>query len=223
MLINTLNEYIVEMNTVYEMEITSVDTKKQAIADRNFKQLVVRFSQTICEVDLAIKNSGFSPSSNVISKLKEVLELCDKLIQAGITNNTSTNNMNSQIDSIYSLLAQEWMDYYTKLTSNIFSLLDTLKGILPDVDKAQFAINKIKKAANWNKTVDDFDYLKKGMVEAEQILAELDMDEASDVLAFFELVNTGKATILDLTDEILAWIKAENLGEKLLIHFKSFS
>lgn len=36
---------------------------------------------------------------------------------------------------------------------------------------------------------------------------------------FLKLVSEGKATILNLTDEILAWIKAENLADKMFINF----
>ena len=38
MLIDTLNECIIDMKTIYELETVSADTKKQAIADYNFKQ-----------------------------------------------------------------------------------------------------------------------------------------------------------------------------------------
>ncbi len=45
------------------------------------------------------------------------------------------------------------------------------------------------------------------------------LDEDSEILAFLKLVSEGKATILNLTDEILAWIKAENLADKMFINF----
>lgn len=48
MLIDTLNERIIDMKTVHEMETASADTKKQAMADYNFKQLIPeKISQSI--------------------------------------------------------------------------------------------------------------------------------------------------------------------------------
>jgi len=57
------------------------------------------------------------------------------------------------------------------------------------------------------------------MDEASRILNEIDLDEASPILAFLKLVSEGNATILDLTDEILAWIKKEKLADKMFINF----
>ena len=67
--------------------------------------------------------------------------------------------------------------------------------------------------------MDNYNYLKQGMKEAEQILGDLDLDEDSSILSFLKLVSEGNATILDLTYEILAWVKAENIGDKIHIRF----
>ena len=91
--------------------------------------------------------------------------------------------------------------------------------LLPDENKATYATNKIKKAATWNTSVENLNYLKQGIQEANQILTEIDLDENSPILAFLRLVSEGNATILNLTDDILAWIKKENLAEKLFINF----
>ena len=75
MLIDTLNECIIDMKTVHEMETASADTKKQAMADYNFKQLILNLKQMIDEVNLAVENSEFKPSANVINTLKSFLSL----------------------------------------------------------------------------------------------------------------------------------------------------
>ena len=219
MLIDTLNECIVDMKTVREMETVSADTKKQATADYNFKQLVLGLKKTVSEIDLAVKNSEFRPSANVISALKSFLGSCDRVIQAGAANEATTQYISNESKKLYVVIGQEWSEYYLKLSSHIISLLETVKSILKDENKATYAINKIKKAASWNTTIDNYNYLKQGLAEADQILYDLDLDEDSEVLAFLKLVSAGNATIMDLTDEILGWIKAEKLGDKMFINF----
>ena len=49
MLIDTLNECIIDMKTVHEMETASADTKKQALADYNFKQLILNLI-SLCKI-----------------------------------------------------------------------------------------------------------------------------------------------------------------------------
>lgn len=219
MLIDTLNECIVDMKTVREMETASADTKKQATADYNFKQLVLGLKKTVSEVNLAVNNSDFRPSANVISALKSFLASCDKVIQVGAANEATTQYISNESKKLYAVIGQEWSEYYSKMSTNIISLLETVKSILKDENKAVYAVNKIKKAASWNTTIENYNYLKQGLAEADQILNDLDLDEDSEVLAFLKLVSSGNATIMDLTDEILEWIKAENLGDKLFINF----
>ena len=77
----------------------------------------------------------------------------------------------------------------------------------------------MRRAASWGKTADNYRFLNEGLADAEKILKDLDLDEDSDILAFLKLVSEGKATIRNLTDEILAWIKAENLEDKMHIGF----
>ena len=219
MLIDTLNECIVDMKTVREMETASADTKKQATADYNFKQLVLELKKTVSEVDLAVKNSDFRPSTSVISALRSFLGSCDKVIQVGAANDATTQHISSELKKLYAVIGQEWSEYYLKLSSHIISFLDTVKSILKDENKATYAVNKIKKAASWNTTINNYNYLKQGLAEADQILNDLDLDEDSEVLAFLKLVSAGNATIMDLTDEILEWIKVKNLGNKMFINF----
>ena len=215
MLIDTLNERIIDMKTVHEMETASADTKKQAMADYNFKQLILNLKQMVDEVNLAVENSDFRPSANVISALKSFLGVCEKVVQTGVANNATTQYISFESKKLYTVIGQEWSEFYLKATANILSLLDTVKGIIPDENKAIYATNKIKKASSWNVTIDNYNYLKQGIAEADKILEDLDLDEDSEILAFLKLVSEGKATILNLTDEILAWIKAENLADKM--------
>ena len=219
MLIDTLNECIIDMKTVREMETASADIKKQAAADYNFKQLVLSLKRTVDEVKLAVENSSFRPSANVVCALKSFLGACDKVVQTGAANNATTQYISMESKKIYAAIGQEWVEYYSKATVNILSLLDTVKGIIPDESKATYAANKIKKAATWNTTIDNYNYLKQGMTEADKILEDLDLDKDSEVLAFLKLVSAGRATILNLTDEILDWLNKENLAGKIYLKF----
>lgn len=61
--------------------------------------------------------------------------------------------------------------------------------------------------------------MKQGIVEADKILKDLDLDKDSEILAFLRLVSEGNATISNLNDEILEWIKTEKLENKIYLKF----
>ena len=219
MLIDTLNECIIDMKTVHEMETASADTKKQAMADYNFKQLILNLKQMIDEVNLAVENSDFSPSSNVISALKSFLGSCDKVVQAGVANNATTQYITSESKKLYAVIGQEWTEYYSRTTTNILSLLEIVKGIIPNENMAVYATNKIRKAAFWNISVENYKYLKQGIEDADKVFADLDLKGDSEVLGFLKLVSEGNATLCDLTEEVSTWLKSENLERYIAIQF----
>lgn len=219
MLIDTLNECIIDMKTVHEMETASADIKKQATADYNFKQLVLNLKQIVDELDLAVENSAFRPSANIVSALKRFIGSCDKIVQSGAANNSTTQYISSESKKIYTAICQEWTLFFTEYTKNTLSLLSTIKDILIDEKKAIYAVNKIKKASVWNSAIENYNFLKQGMDEADGLLKELGLDENSSILAFLKMVSEGNATILDLTEEILCWIKSEGLAEKIKLTF----
>ena len=117
-------------------------------------------------------------------------------------------------------IASEWSDYYQKTTANISVFLNG-KGIIPDANKATYAINKIKKAANWNVAPDSYTSMKQGLDDADFILKSLDLAKDSEVLEFLKLVGEGSATVQNLTAEILAWLKNEGIEDKLTISFSA--
>lgn len=206
-----------DMRAVQEMENVSLDTKKQAAADFNFQKLVASLKQTVIEVELAVDNSDFKPSSSIVSSLKSFISLCDRIVQVGAANTSTTQFISNESKKLNTALGQEWYIFYSNLTSNMLNLLGIIKNILQDDKKVIYAANKIKKAANWNSTVDNYNYLKRGMDEANLILKDLDLEENSEILTFLKLVSEGNATIFNLTDDVLAWVKKENLADKLFI------
>lgn len=218
MLINVLNDCIIDMNTVRELETASADTKKQAAADYNFKMLVGSLKKMVDEIQMAVNESDFKPSLNIVTALEGFVNSCSKIITVGAANDSTTSFINKESKMLYSDIAQEWIEYYSNNTKKILSLLETIKGIAPD-KKAQYAINKIKKASTWNTDSVNLKYLKDGLSEANQIIEDLSLDENKNIEEFLRLVGDGKATVQNLTQEIMEWIKKEQLAGKLSIQF----
>lgn len=219
MLVDTLNSYIIEMKAVKEMETASNDSKKQADADYSFKQVVSNLKRIINKVDLAVKNSEFKPSANTLAGLKSFVAVCDKVVEGGTAVSSTNFYLSKEIKELYSELGQEWSQYYLNATSNVLSLLDVVKNIVSDERKVQFASSKIRKAENWNTSAENYNSLKQGLHDARQIFSEIGLDENSSIMMFLKNVSNGSATISDLTDEIIVWIKDSNLGQRMFIRF----
>lgn len=220
MLINVLNDCIIDMNTVRELETTSADIKKQAAADYNFKMFVGTLKKMVDEVHMAVYESNFKPSSNIITSLEGFVNSCNKILMVGAANESTTLFISKECKMLYSNIAQEWIEYYGDTTKNVLSLLELIKEITPD-KRTQYAINKIKKASTWNVDIANLRYLKDGLKEANQIIKDLSLDENRNIEEFLRLVADGKATVKNLTQEIMEWIEKEQIAGKLSIQFVS--
>ena len=219
MLTDTLDACIIDMKTVREMELASADTKKQADANYAFRQIVQELKTTTVALKTAIDNSEFKPSIPVVNALRSYLAACDKVVSDGAASVSTNEFVRTESKKVISSIANEWSTYYQNTTSNIINLLETVKGIITDSNKATYAINKIKKASNWNTSPDAYESMKQGLKDADSILKSLDLDEDSEILAFLRLVGEGNATVQNLTAEILAWLKKEGIDGKLAISF----
>ena len=219
MLIDTLDECIIDMNTVMELKTSSADSKNQAMANYKFKQMVSNLKVMTEEVYLAVQNSDFRPSAQTLTMLKRFVVICDNVVQDGAAVNATTDTIKEESKNLYSALQQEWAAYYEKATSSILSLLRIVDNILPDGRTTMYAVNKIQKASGWNHSIQNYNYLKQGLADGEKIIGELDLNDNPEVLDFLKLISEGNATVLNLTDEILAWIRQENLAGKMKICF----
>ena len=56
-----------------------------------------------------------------------------------------------------------------------------------------------------------------GIASAEQLIQKLGLDD--EIILFLQYTNAGKATLLDLNDKVLNWIRSEKLENKIRISF----
>ena len=56
-----------------------------------------------------------------------------------------------------------------------------------------------------------------GLNEADYLIMELGLDD--EIIAFLQNTNSGRATLQDLNDKVLAWIRDEQLERKIRISF----
>lgn len=59
---------------------------------------------------------------------------------------------------------------------------------------------------------------KSSLIEVDKIEEQLNLND--DIKHFIALVTRGKAKITDLNDEIISWIKQENLEDQFTIRFR---
>lgn len=221
MLIGLLEQSIVAMKEIYELEKASNDVQKQEKNDRIFTNVVDENHMVIQAVSNSMVQLGFAISSDTRNRIIGLLKSLSDAVSRGMVQESTANYLQKEIFTTKKAILQEWSEYYHKVADQKISMLQTIKGIAPEREKVDYASNKIRFGASWEFKQDNLDKMEKGLHEAEEIIDNLGFGEdGTEILDFLKKVASGKASVNDLTPDILKWLTDKNMTTKLSVNFK---
>ena len=97
------------------------------------------------------------------------------------------------------------------------SLVETLtliSVVYKDSDSIMHAKNKIEKGKNWPTKKADIELMNKGISEAKHIISVIDLTD--QIQQFLRAISENQATLLDLTPNVLEWIKEKKLEDSII-------
>lgn len=221
MLIGLLEQSMVAMKEIYELEKASNDVQKQEKNDRIFTNVVDENHMVIQAVSNSMVQLGFAISSDTRNRIIGLLKSLSDAVSRGMVQESTANYLQKEIFTTKKAILQEWSEYYHKVADQKISMLQTIKGIAPEREKVDYASNKIRFGASWEFKQDNLDKMEKGLHEAEEIIDNLGFGEdGTEILDFLKKVASGKASVNDLTPDILKWLTDKNMTTKLSVSFK---
>lgn len=221
MLIDLLEQSMVAMKEIYELEKASNDVQKQEKNDRIFTNVVDENHMVIQAVSNSMVQLGFTISSDTRNRIIGLLKSLSDAVSRGMVQESTANYLQKEIFTTKKAILQEWSEYYHKVADQKISMLQTIKGIAPEREKVDYASNKIRFGASWEFKQDNLDKMEKGLHEAEEIIDNLGFGEdGTEILDFLKKVASGKASVNDLTPDILKWLTDKNMTTKLSVSFK---
>ena len=66
-------------------------------------------------------------------------------------------------------------------------------------------------------SIGDYKTMGKSLLDAKALIDELGLDQ--QIIAFLQKMNSGKATVMDLDDNVLQWLKTESLEKRVKLSF----
>ena len=210
MLVDLLDQSIIAMKEIYELEKSSNDVQKQEKNDKIFSNVVSENHLMVKAVTDSMSQLGFVISQETRGKVIGLLKSSCDAVSRGLIQESTAN-----------YLQKEWSNYYHRVADQKINMLQTIKGIAPEREKVDYASNKIKLGASWDFKQDNLDKMEKGLQEADEIINSLGFGEdGAEIIAFLKKVASGKASVHDLTPDILNWLMENNMTSKLAVSFK---
>ena len=149
---------------------------------------------------------------------KQITTILHNINDNDFNNYELIKNIESTVDRYYSNLRDYWRQSHIKDTNGTKSMLLILEKLYDDSTKILQIRSKINKLENrWPFTAEDLKLMQEGIIEASSIIKELKV--SSNIQDFLQKVSTGEASIIDLDDEILIWLKDNKFENKVKLSF----
>jgi predicted S18 family serine protease len=116
-------------------------------------------------------------------------------------------------------LKTKWFDFAKHDSEEAQQILDSIKGVLQDKTEIQFIRQSLQSLSNkWPLTKQNVEQFINQYQNALNKLTELNVRPS--IQQFLEKVSSNRATLGDVTDEVMEWLKEHQFSDKLYITFK---
>lgn len=203
----------------------SMQTNKKAAEDfaRALGQLA-QVSQTIkTTLDCAteMKNSGIvqhpAMKQQVRDELLEFADSCGRGVFEGTLTMDMVTALKAKGDSAAQQIKIVWKDSAAKYAEGTKGYLSMIGGLTDDPKHARELADSITKTVDGALTIINIKKLVNDVAEAKEITDAFSLN--LEIEAFLRKVSSQQATIVDLTPDVLVWLKDKKLTSKLKIRF----
>lgn len=183
--------------------------------DTKFRIVLKQTESVISTIEFIYANAKASKNEEILNNVLLLLDILEETVSSGLAVQDDVAKADNAFKSIQSELKKDWSKQYAYLTGPTISTLEAVKGI--DPENVATCIQKIQCATSWELGESQYKKMFEGLSEAEELIVKLGLDD--EIVTFLQNTNAGKATLKDLNDKVLGWIRDENLEGKIKISF----
>lgn len=187
----------------------------QENTDARYRVLLSQTDSFVSTIDYLYSDAKAEKNTDILSGTLELLDSLEKVIESGLANQEEVSKAENAYKTLQANMKKEWSKQYANITGATINTLEAIKGI--DSESVSACIQRISVAENWEVGVGRLQTMKRGMENANELIQKLGLDD--DIILFLQNTNAGKATLMDINNKVLAWIKEERLENRLRISF----
>lgn len=210
-----LNDLLIEktqrVKEYADLKTKELNKKKQENIDLKFKKNINTLNSTIRLLSTFKDELSFQIDYESMQGLKQFLEEIHTSMDNNSVNQETVTSISQKNELIVTTMGNLWQSFYRDNTNNTIGLLNIVRATNPKVIDS--CIYEINLAANLPNKAVIIKNLKKQLTTANQIIDNLKLNDA--IIEFLKKINSGNATILDLNEQVLVWIKEEQLENKI--------
>ena len=206
---------IKEMKELRRLETIKANLKQQEATDIKYHNLVVQVKSFIDILRYLHNDLGFEISDSYKSVINSLLLKLQEVIKDGYSDKDLVIESENDFKNIQAIIKRDWVKYHSFLTTTTVNTLKIIGGI--DSEQVEACLADIKDASAWQNDLGVYKKLKKALDGADSMIEKMSLDQ--DIIAFLTKMTAGKATLFDLNDEVMDWIKKESLEKRVKLSF----
>lgn len=218
MIFDDLDKCIDNMNEIKELEQSLDDLQRQERIENIFKSCISETVKIINAIQKGYVEFSFKISLEQKQNLLRLIKEYERSMNSQKIREDRVVYLQRECNLVKKEIAREWDRWYTNFSSPVINMLQNVKKIVENQDKVTFAVNKIKEGKNWDFKIEVLDRMKRGRMEADDIIRNLGL--IKEVSVFLEKVSSGNATLSDLNDKVIRWLEEKKMTERLAISFR---
>ena len=215
MILNQLDNKIKQMQDLQKLKLRKQKQEQQKATEEKFRKLIQKVHDFLKVYAYITQNLDFEASEQLRSECRGFLEELKKSIELGNIDKELLNSSDARFNEILKSIESEWEGHHSSLTSNVINYLKVISGI--DSARVASCISGINSAKEWSLKESNYIKLRNALDNANDLILSLNLNE--DVMAFLTKMTVGQATVQDLNETVLVWIKKEGLDKKIRLSF----
>lgn len=191
------------------------DSQSKYIASKNnkFFDAYNLLTPSVSSYLIAKKYFDFSISDDLVKKITDTMNAAKNIFSNSLV--TKPDNFKKDVDYISQCLKNEWKNHFQVYNKDISKKLSILAQIAPDKANIRKIKQSLDNCSSWPLKEDMCNRYFESVKSAKNTLSKYKLDE--EIETFLDKVISKNATLSDLTDNILNWIKSENLSDKIVL------
>ena len=215
MMIDILDKSIKDMKDLRQREERRDNKAAQEALDQRFSVLTSQIHSLILALQYTKEKMQFQLNDQIIIELESLLQESENIVKSGFAEKDPIVQVENAHKTLQQNIKKDWAKHYSLMTNSTKSTLQVISGI--DAEKVAKCLEGIAKGASWTTSIGDFKAMNQSLAEAKDLIDGLGLDQ--QIIAFLQKMNNGKATVMDLDENVLRWLRDESLARRVKLSF----
>ena len=215
MMIDILDKSIKDMKDLRQREERRDNKAAQETLDQRFSVLTNQIHSLMLALQYTKEEMQFQLNDQILIELESLLQESKGIVESGFAEKDPIAQMENAHKTVQQNIKKDWSKHYSSMTNSTKSTLQVISGI--DTEKVAKCLEGIAKGASWTTSIENFKAMNRSLAEAKDLIDGLGLDQ--QIIVFLQKMNNGKATVTDLDENVLRWLRDESLDKRVKLSF----